>query len=106
MMKAPVAPPDSFLERGEVVARRGGADDELAVAGLLHPAVLPDDQRGHRLGALETGDVEAFDAPRRALEPERGLQAFGDGPRARLEHAETLREAVLGVFPHQLEQGA
>src|SRR5712672_4043225 len=40
------------------------ANDELAIIGLFHPAVFPDDHRSYRVRARSVGDIEAFDATR------------------------------------------
>ncbi len=57
-----VAAVDDLAHGGEVVDAGDGLDLELAVVGLLHRAVFPDDHGGDGFGALDVGDVEALDA--------------------------------------------
>ena len=60
--QALVAALNHLAHAGEVVDAGNSLHLELAVVGLLHRAVFPDDHGGHRLGALDVRDVEALDA--------------------------------------------
>ena len=62
---------------------------EAPVVGLLRRAALEDDHRGDRVRAHEVGDVEALDAQRQRVEPERLLQA--------VERLDALLAAALGL---------
>ena len=62
---------------------------EAAVVGLLRRAALEDDHRRDRVGAHQVGDVEALDAQRQRVEPERLLQP--------VERLDALLAAALGL---------
>ena len=74
LLQPGVAPCHHFAHGGEIVVAVNRADDELAVVGLLHPAVFPHHHAGHLVGALDVRDVEALDALRRLGQLERILQ--------------------------------
>ena len=105
-LHAGIAALDGFAQAAEVVVAMLTADDELPVGRLEHPAVLPDDQGGHGIGALEMRNVETLDALGGLREAERGFQCFGDGLRAGLLHPEALLEGLPRVALHQIEEGA
>ena len=67
---------DDLAHGGEVVDAGDGLDLELAVVGLLHRALFPDDHGGDGFGALDVRDVEALDALGRLGEREGVLQGF------------------------------
>jgi hypothetical protein len=106
VQQALVAAADDLAHGGEVVDAGDGLDLELAVVGLLHRAVFPDDHGGDGLGALDVGDVEALDARGRLFEGERVLQRFLDGLDAGLEDAEALVVGLLGVEADEVDEGA
>ena len=82
---------EDLLHRGEVVghALLQAADVEAPVVGLLRRAALEDDHRGDRVRAHQVGDVEALDAQRQRVEPQRLLQA--------VERLDALLAAALGL---------
>src|SRR5713226_3423189 len=99
--------PSSFSRpyRREIVVTVHRADHEFPVVGLLHPPVFPHHHAGYLVGALNVRDIEAFDSPRSLIEPECVLERLLNRLRRRLQHAETLLEAMLSVRFHQLEHG-
>ncbi len=74
--QAAVAAVDDFAHGGEVVDAGDGFDLELAVVGLFHRAVFPDDHGGDGFCALDVGDVEALDAAGEFFEREGVLEGF------------------------------
>src|ERR1019366_5083809 len=56
-LDALVAARDYFAHGGEIVHAYNGADDELAVVGLLYLAFFPNYHRSYGFGALNMGDV-------------------------------------------------
>ena len=62
---------------------------EAPVVGLLRRAALEDDHRRDRVGAHQVGDVEALDAQRQRVEPERLLEP--------VERLDALLAAALGL---------
>src|SRR3954464_4288416 len=68
---------------------RDRADAEAPVVGLLRRPALEDDHRRHLLGAHQVADVEALDAQRQHVEPERLLEP--------LERLGALLAAALGL---------
>ena len=101
-----VAAVDDLAHAGEVVDSGDGLDLELAVVGLLHGAVFPDDHGGDGFGALDVGDVEALDAAGEFFEGEGVLQGFLDGFHAGLQDAEALVVGLLGVLADEVDEGA
>src|SRR5258708_5394197 len=57
-----VAARDYFTHGSKVVHAFHSLHDELAVFRLVHLAVFPNHHRGHRLRALNVGNVETFNA--------------------------------------------
>ena len=104
--QALVAAADDLAHGGEIVHAGDGLDLELAVVGLLHRAVFPDDHGGDGFGALDVGDVEALDAAGEFFERERVLQRFLDGLHVGLHHAEALVVGLLGVEADEVDEGA
>src|SRR5262245_3870426 len=98
-----IAPVDRLAHRGEIVRALDRLDDELAVIRLLHLAVFANDHPGDVLGALNVRDVERFD-PMRVRRQAQGLLQFGQDLRPiRLDRAEALIEAELGVLLDQVD---
>ena len=83
-----------------------GPDDELAIVGLLHLAIFPDDHRRDGFRSLNVGDVEALDALGEFGQRERVLEGFLDGARIGLQNAETLVVRLLGVGSGQVDEFA
>ena len=83
---------------GAVLAH--GPDREAAVLRLARQAVLEHDHRGHDVGALQVGHVEALDAQRRLVQAERLLD-LGERDAARRQVAGppqlVQRQRLLGV---------
>ena len=104
-LKAFVAAVDDLAHAGEVVDAGDGADLELAVVGLLHGAVFPDDHGGDGFGALDVGDVEALDAAGQFFEGEGVLEGLLNGLDAGLEDAETLVVGLAGVLTDEVDEG-
>ena len=92
------APAEHLLHRREVVGHALGrpADVEAPVVGLLRRAALEDDHRRGRVRAHEVRDVEALDAQRERVEPQRGLQA--------VERLDALLAAALDLQPLGVER--
>src|SRR5260370_33920387 len=67
-------PREDLAQRGEFVGACDRPDAEALVVVLLHPPVLPRDQRADLLRALDVGDVVALDPVGRAREVERAPQ--------------------------------
>ena len=95
---------DYLAHSGEVVHSIHGPDDELAVVGLLHLAVLPHHHRSDGLGALNVRDVEALDALGQVRKAEGFLQSVLNGARVRLHHPEALIVGLLGIVAREVEQ--
>src|SRR5204862_1958353 len=72
------------------------ADVEAPVVGLLRRAALEDDHRRGRVRAHQIGDVEALDAQRQRVEPQRLLQP--------VERLDALLAAALGLQPLLVER--
>ncbi len=105
--QALVAAADHLAHGGEVVDAGDGLHLKLAVVGLLHRAVFPDDHRGDGFGALDVRDVEALDAAGEFFERERVLQGFLDGLlMTGLQHAEALVVGLLCVEADEVDEGA
>ena len=102
--EAGVAAGDDFAHGGEVVVAGDRLDDEFAVVGLFHLAVLPDDHGGDFIGALDVGDVEAFDAAGGSGEVEGVFEGVGDGLGGGFEDAEAGFKAVFGVGFGEVEE--
>ena len=100
-----VAAGDDFAHGGEVVDAEDGHDFELAIGGLVHLAVFPDDQGGDGFGALDVGDVEALDAAGQLGEHEGVGEGFLNGFARGLEDAEALRVGLLGVLAGEVDEG-
>ena len=67
------APAGDLGDRGDVAAVGAPADLEAPVVRLARQPVLEHDQRGDDVRALHVRDVDALDAQRCAVEPERVL---------------------------------
>jgi hypothetical protein len=104
--QAAIAARDHLAHGGEVVHAGDGFDFELAIGLLVHLAVFPDHQRGHRLRALDVGDVEALDAAGQLGEHERVGQRLLNGLARGLQHAEALNVRLLGVLAGQIDERA
>ena len=99
--QVPAEPPAGDLgDRGDVAAVGAPADLEAPVVRLAGQPVLEHHQRGHDVRALHVRDVDALDAQRCAVEPERVLDLLQRG-RAGREVAGAaqlvLGEGLLGV---------
>ena len=101
-----VAAVDDLAHGGEVVDAGDGFDLELAVVGLLHRAVFPDDHGGDGFGALDVGDVEALDALGGSARVRASCRASCDGLDAGLQDAEALVVGLLGVLADEVDEGA
>src|SRR5579859_3671724 len=104
--EALVAAMDDLAHGGEVVDAGDGLDLELAVVGLLHAAVLPDDHGSDGLRALDVGDVEALDALWEFFKSQRVLQRLLDGLLVGLEDAEALVVGLAGVLAYKVDERA
>ena len=95
--------------RGDAIGQRrvlARPDPELAVFARLHPAVLADHHRGHRLAALERRDVEAVDAPRRGRQLQHEAQRLERVAGAGRRLAAPRLVGHPGVARRQLQQAA
>ncbi len=105
-LEALVSAVDDLAHGGEVVDAGDGFDLELAVVGLLHGALFPDDHGGYGFGPLDVGDVEALDAFGGLGEHEGVLEGFLHVLDAGLKDAEALVVGLLGVLADEIDEGA
>lgn len=101
-----IAAGDDFAHGGEVVDAFYSFDLKLAVVGLFHGSVFPDDHGGHGFGTLDVGDVEALDAAGQLGKHECVLKGFLNGSLRGLHDAETLVETLAGVLAYEIDEGA
>ena len=106
LQNALVAAADDLAHGGEVVDAGDGLHLELAVVGLLHRAVLPNDHRCDGLRALDVRDVEALDAPRQLGQHEQVLQRLLNCLLRGLQHTEALIVALLRVLADEVDERA
>ncbi len=101
-------PPHDLGDRGDVPALGAAPDLEPPVLRLAREPVLEHHQRRHDVAALHVADVDALDAQRRAVEPERVLDLL-QRSRARGQVARpaqlVLGERLRGVAGDGLGEG-
>ena len=97
---------DDFAHGGEVIYTEDGHHLELAVGGLVHLAVFPDDHGGDGFCALDVGDVKALDAAGKLWKHEGVGECFLNGLARRLKYAEALGVRLLGVLAGEVDERA
>ena len=104
LQESPVAARNHFDHALEVVRPADRLDDEFAVVGLLHSALLPNHHAGHAIRPLNVGDVERLDPLWRVFQVHQLGQSLTDHPDAGIQGAEALVEGQAGVPLGQADQ--
>src|ERR1700729_665673 len=101
-----VASLNHLTHAGEVVDAANSFDLKLAIVGLLHRAVFPDDHGGYGFSALDVRNIEALDSSWKFFKGECILQRLLDRLERRLQNSEALIVRLLGVLADKIDERA